>query len=84
MICQVPLLASLESSIDDFPKQVDSEDAQTQKEIATLRRRRIAKVLFAKAGVTFAFVAFFEADVIDDKVVDDYLLRAQPPHPLLG
>lgn len=63
-----------------------SDEAQTPEEIAALlnTRRRIAKIFFAKASLPFAFVTLFETDVIDDEIVDDDLLGAQPPHPLLG
>lgn len=40
--------------------------------------------IIPETSVPFALVAFLHAHVVDDEVVDDELLRAHPPHPLLG
>jgi len=61
----------------------DVQEEQGHGRSLTSGRGCVAVILLAETRVTFPLVTFFHADVIDDEVVDDQLLRAHPPYALL-
>jgi len=76
----------LKSEVVEVVEDVEDEQGGQQWALSGRRQRRgrVAEIFFAETGVTLLLVTLFHAHVIHDEVVDDQLLGAHSPHPLLG